>query len=68
MSAIADTARFQVLLADYGAIDGVNKLNVLGAGIQIAGLDVSTGATAPQSVVVVVHVRLSSPASSILSN
>ena len=56
MSAIADTARVAVLLADYAQADTVQKINMLGAGWQVTGLDPSTGITAPQTLVVMIDI------------
>ena len=56
MSAIAETARVSILLCDFAMVDRANKVNMLGAGWQITGLDRSTGSTAPHSVVVMVDV------------
>ena len=56
MSAIGDSARVNVLLADFALADAINKLNVLGIGWAVTGIDPRTGATAPQSVVVMIDV------------
>lgn len=54
MSAVAERARVAVLLADYAAADAGGKINILGAGWAISGIDPSTASTAPQSVVVMI--------------
>jgi hypothetical protein len=54
MSEIADDARVTLLLADYAVADAVKKVNILGAGWQLAGLQQNTGMTSPQTVVVFV--------------
>lgn len=54
MSDIADDARVSLVLADYAAADAVNKVNVIGAGWQVASLQPETGLTPPQSLVVLV--------------
>lgn len=54
MSEIADEARVSVILADYASVDAINKANVIGAGWQIAGIDPTTGMTAPQSLLVMI--------------
>lgn len=56
MSAIADTARVAVVLADYAQADAIQKVNVLGAGWQVTGIDPNTGNTAPQTLLVVVDI------------
>lgn len=58
MSDVSDAARVQILLADYAAVDGGGKVNALGVGFQFAILQ-PTGATAPQSVTVLVDVPAS---------
>lgn len=52
MSAVAERSKVTVILADYAAADAVNKVNILGTGFQIAGVDAATGLTSPQTVVV----------------
>ncbi len=56
MSAVAESARVALILADFAAADAINKLNIIGAGWQLAPTLPMTGATAPQTVVVVVEV------------
>lgn len=56
MSALAETARVSVVLADFGQADAVNKVHILGAGWQITGLDPQTGNTAPQTLIVFVDI------------
>lgn len=54
MSEIADQSRVSIILADYASADAVNKVNVIGAGWQIAGIDPQTGLTAAQSLIVMI--------------
>ncbi len=56
MSAVADTARVSIILADFAAADAIKKLNIIGAGWQVAPIDPATGATPPQAVIVVIEV------------
>jgi hypothetical protein len=56
VSEITASARVSILLADYSAVDGVNKVNALGLGWQVTGIDPETGNTAPQTVVAFVDV------------
>jgi hypothetical protein len=56
MSQIGDAARVSVLLADYALTDAINKVNVLGAGWAVTGLEPQTGMTAPQCLVVLIDV------------
>lgn len=56
MSAIAEAARVNLLLADYAAVDGTNKVNILGANWQVTGINPSSGLTAAQSVILLIDV------------
>ncbi len=56
MSDIAETARVSVMLCDFAMADSAQKINALGAGWQVTGLDRNTGSTAPHTVVVMVDV------------
>lgn len=51
MSEISDAARVQIFLADHAVADASNKINALGVGFQIMGLQ-ANGFTAPCAVVV----------------
>ena len=54
MSAVFDRARVTLVLADYAAADAVQKLNILGAGWSITGLNPATGTTSPMSLVIMI--------------
>lgn len=54
MSRIAESARVTVLLADYANADTAGKVNALGAGWAITGVDPQTGLIAPQTLTVFV--------------
>ena len=54
MSAVADSAHVRIILADYAIVDAAGKLNIVGGGITIIGVNVSTGLTAPHAVAVLV--------------
>lgn len=54
MSALADKARVSIVLADYAAADAINKVNILGAGFALCGVDFQTGAIPPQTLIVFV--------------
>lgn len=56
MSALAEKARVSVLLADYASADAIGKINVLGAGFALCGIDVQTGAIPPQTLVVLIDI------------
>lgn len=56
MSAIAETARVSIVLADYAQNDSSNKISILGAGWQVTSLQPATGATGAQAVVVLIDV------------
>jgi len=56
VSEIGDTARVAVILADYAAVDAVQKVNILGAGWLVTGIEPQTGSTAPQALVLMVDV------------
>lgn len=56
MSEIADSARVAIFLADYAGNDAANKVNALGAGWSLTGLNPATGLTAAWSVVAMVDV------------
>lgn len=56
MTSLGESARVTVFLADYAAADVAAKVNVIGAGWQITGVDQTTGLTAPQCVVVMIDV------------
>ncbi len=56
MRELRDAARVAVVLADYAAVDAINKVNILGAGWTVAGQDLATGATPPQTLVVLIDV------------
>lgn len=51
MGAVADESRVSLLLADYAAADGAGKVNALGLGWGLAGVNPQTGMTPPQAVV-----------------
>jgi hypothetical protein len=55
VSAVGDRARVTLILADYAAADAVQKLNILGAGWSITGLNPATSATSPLAVVVMIE-------------
>jgi hypothetical protein len=56
VSAVSDGAIVRILLADYVAIDGSSKkLQVVGGGITILGVNSRTGLSAPFGVLVVVE-------------
>jgi len=57
VSQIGDTARVAVILADYAAVDALQKVNFLGAGWQVTGIDPQTGSTAPQALGLLVDVH-----------
>jgi len=44
------------MLADFALVDGMGKINCIGVGWQVTGIDPATGSTAPQSVVLLVDV------------
>lgn len=44
-----------MVLADYAAADAVTKVNVLGAGWQVAGIQPGTGLISPQAVAVLIE-------------
>jgi hypothetical protein len=56
VSALADAARVAVVLTDYAAADVIGKVNIIGAGWAITGVNPESGAIAPQAVVVLVDV------------
>lgn len=56
MSDVANDAQVAVLIADYAAIDAAGKVNAIGVGFQFAGLNVETGTTSPQTVIVLIDV------------
>lgn len=56
MSALADAVRVSVLLTDYAAADAIAKVNILGAGWAVTGVNPETGTVAPQAVVVLIDV------------
>lgn len=53
--ALADDAVVQVFIADHVGIDGGGKLNALGAGFMVSGLQ-PTGLTSPQAIAVTIDV------------
>jgi hypothetical protein len=57
VSAIAETARVALVLADYAQNDTSNKAYILGAGWQVTSLQPTTGQTAAQAVVVIIDVN-----------
>lgn len=56
MSEVSDSAAVRILVADYIAIDGLGKLNVIGGNITAVGLIPLTGLTAPFGISVHVSV------------
>lgn len=56
MSEIADDARVAIALADYASVDGSGKVNLLGAGWQVTGVQPETGLTGPQTAVVFIEI------------
>ena len=56
MSDISDSARVSILVSDFANVDGSGKLNTIGAGVAITGIDPQTGQTAPMSLVLICHV------------
>ncbi|MGV9710873.1 hypothetical protein ACWDTI_09435 [Gordonia sp. NPDC003424] len=51
MSAAADSAHVRIMLADYAAVDGAQKLNMIGGGATYFPLNAATGHTAPMGVI-----------------
>lgn len=56
MSELSDNATVRLLIADYVAADAAGKLNVVGGGLGVLGLNQETGFTAPFGVVVIIAV------------
>ena len=56
MSEIAERARVALFLSDYAGNDAAGKVNALGAGWALTGVDPATGLTAAWSVVAMVDV------------
>jgi len=56
VSAVAESARVNLFLADFANVDAIGKINCLGVGWQATGIDPATGNTAPQTVVLLVDV------------
>lgn len=54
MSARTEAARVSVLLADYAAADTGGKLNIVGGGWQMTGLQADSGQTGPMALVITV--------------
>jgi hypothetical protein len=54
VSAFSEACRVQILITDHGVADSASKINMLGAGFQVAGLQ-PNGFIAPQSVVVIIE-------------
>lgn len=54
MSNISERARVAVLLCDYAGADAISKVNALGLGWAVTGINPSTGTTAPMTVLVFV--------------
>jgi hypothetical protein len=54
MSAVSDTAHVRIFLADYGVADNTGKLTMVGAGVNIIGINPASGTTAPFTVVAAV--------------
>jgi hypothetical protein len=52
MSSTFERATVSLLLADYAVTDRLNKLQVIGGGLQVLGRDHNTGATAAFALVV----------------
>ncbi|EYR65026.1 hypothetical protein N866_18830 [Actinotalea ferrariae CF5-4] len=56
MSPISDSARVSLFVADYAAPDAIQKLNIIGAGWAVTGVNPETGLTAPHAVVAFIDV------------
>src|SRR5262245_34245575 len=54
MTAVAESAHVRIILADYAAADQKGKLNIVGGGISVVGINPQTHATPAFSVVVTV--------------
>lgn len=52
MSQVFDTAAVSLLMADYAVTDQLNKLHVVGGGLQVVGRDHAKGTTAAFALVV----------------
>lgn len=52
MSGVADLARVAVILADYALADPVGKVNILGAGWAVTGVNPQTGTIPPHTLIV----------------
>lgn len=68
MSDIADRVTAQLQMADFANIDSAGKLNVVGGGVRILGLDEGSGTTSAFTVILTVESPLSgdSPALELL--
>ena len=68
MSEIADRVNAQLLMADFANIDGTGKLNIVGGGVRVLGLDEGAETTSAFAVILVVESPISgdSPALELL--
>ena len=56
MSEISESARVSIILADFANVDGTGKLNAIGAGLSITGIDPKSGQSSPVTVVLICQV------------
>lgn len=54
MSEVAESAHVRLLLADYAIVDSSGKINMIGGGVTVLGLNQQTATTAPHAVIAVI--------------
>ena len=57
MSEVASSAHVHMTLAVYASIDASGKINIIGGGITVLGIDAAAGVAAPHAIVAVVTFR-----------